>query len=196
FAFEMRDKPWMGAKDSVLEWLSDQTGFPVYVPGPKPTGTFTFISPRSNGVPKLYSLAEVIEILNNELHKQDLALVRGRNIFVVQEAEEKKPDKQASSGTPKEKAYTFEFVNKPWTSVFEWLAEQTGLPVTVHSIPSGTLTLISPEPDGRPKQHTLSEVIDLLNRQLAKQNLVLIRTTRAWVLIPLDRVLPVQQISP
>jgi RNA polymerase sigma factor (sigma-70 family) len=63
----LRDKPWVGERDSVLEWLSDQAGMPVCSsPLPtgaptflakvelapsslKPTGTLTFISPR--GVP-------------------------------------------------------------------------------------------------------------------------------------------------
>src|SRR5437870_2632135 len=42
-AFEMRDKPW----SQVLEWLADQTGLAVSTVY-KPTGTFTFIAPKSS----------------------------------------------------------------------------------------------------------------------------------------------------
>ena len=44
-AFEMRDKPWIGEKGSVLEWLGDQSGMPVSTSSAKPTGTLTYINP-------------------------------------------------------------------------------------------------------------------------------------------------------
>ena len=57
----MRDKPWIGEKGSVLEWLSDQTGLPTSTSSAKPTGTLTFISPRElDGKPKQYALPEVM----------------------------------------------------------------------------------------------------------------------------------------
>lgn len=88
-AFEMRDKPWIGDKGSVLEWLSDQTGMPVSISSAKPTGTLTFINPRTDGPPKQYSLAEVIDILNGELLKQKLILVRRARTFSIEPADEK-----------------------------------------------------------------------------------------------------------
>jgi type II secretory pathway component GspD/PulD (secretin) len=88
-AFEMRDKPWLGDKGSVLEWLSDQTGMPVSISSAKPTGTLTFINPRTDGPPKQYSLAEVIDILNGELLKQKLILVRRASTFSIEPADEK-----------------------------------------------------------------------------------------------------------
>ena len=88
-AFEMRDKPWIGEKGSVLEWLSDQTGMPVSTSSAKPTGTLTFINPSVSGVPKKYSLPEVIDILNGELFKQKLILVRRANAFSIEAADEK-----------------------------------------------------------------------------------------------------------
>ena len=88
-AFEMRDKPWIGDKGSVLEWLSDQTGMPVSISSAKPTGTLTFINPHADGPPKQYSLAEVIDILNGELLKQKLILVRRAHTFSIEPADEK-----------------------------------------------------------------------------------------------------------
>jgi type II secretory pathway component GspD/PulD (secretin) len=88
-AFEMRDKPWIGEKGSVLEWLSDQTGMPVSISSAKPTGTLTFINPHAGGPPKKYSLGEVIDILNGELLKQKLILVRRARTFSIEPADEK-----------------------------------------------------------------------------------------------------------
>jgi general secretion pathway protein D len=88
-AFEMRDKPWIGERGSVLEWLSDQTGMPVSTSSAKPTGTLTFINPSVSGVPKKYSLPEVIDILNGELFKQKLILIRRANAFSIEPADEK-----------------------------------------------------------------------------------------------------------
>jgi hypothetical protein len=88
-AFEMRDKPWVGERGSVLEWLSDQSGLPVSVSSAKPTGTLTFMNPRVDGAPKQYTLAEVIDILNGELFKQKLILIRRAKTFSVEPADEK-----------------------------------------------------------------------------------------------------------
>src|SRR5689334_15169965 len=88
-AFEMRDKPWIGERGSVLEWLSDQTGMPVSTSSAKPTGTLTFINPSVSGTPKKYSLPEVIDILNGELFKQKLILVRRPKMFSIEPADEK-----------------------------------------------------------------------------------------------------------
>src|SRR5947208_6564013 len=55
--FEFRDKRW----GDVLEWLSEQTGLPVMAVN-KPTGTFTFVAPKVNGVTREYTIPEVIDI--------------------------------------------------------------------------------------------------------------------------------------
>jgi type II secretory pathway component GspD/PulD (secretin) len=86
--FQFRDKPWIGERGSVLEWLSDQTGLPVSTSSAKPTGTLTFISPTMDGAPKKYTLPEVIDILNGELFKLKLILVRRAKTFSVEPADE------------------------------------------------------------------------------------------------------------
>jgi general secretion pathway protein D len=85
--FEMRDKPWVGGTGSVIEWLADQTGMPVSTSSAKPTGTLTFISPTVNGQPKQYAIPEVIDILNDELLKQNMILVRRAKTFTVEAAD-------------------------------------------------------------------------------------------------------------
>ncbi|HLJ97899.1 MAG TPA: secretin N-terminal domain-containing protein [Gemmataceae bacterium] len=88
-AFEMRDKPWSGEKGSVLEWLSEQTGLPVSLSRAKPAGTLTFINPRQGGAPRHYRLGEVIDILNDELFKQKLILIRRAKTFTIEPFDEK-----------------------------------------------------------------------------------------------------------
>ncbi len=86
---EMRDKPWTGERGSVLEWLSEQTGLPVSISRAKPTGTLTLVNPQRNGAAKPYTLPEVIDILNDELFKQKMILVRRAKTFTIEPIEEK-----------------------------------------------------------------------------------------------------------
>src|SRR5205814_1626163 len=97
--FEMRNKPWTGDKGSVLEWLSDQTGLPVSISSAKPVGTLTFVSPDA---PKQYTLAEVIDILNDELLKQKLILVRRAKTFTIQPLDERIDPAALPRVTPEE----------------------------------------------------------------------------------------------
>src|SRR5262249_18133542 len=76
-AFEMRDKPW----SAVLEWLADQTGIPVNAGPEKPTGTMTFIAPKS--APKEYTIPQVIDILNENLSQQKLLLIRREASYTI-----------------------------------------------------------------------------------------------------------------
>jgi hypothetical protein len=52
----------------------------------KPTGTMTFLSPR---VPQRYTLAQILDILNDELLKQKLLLIRRGRGFSIEPADEK-----------------------------------------------------------------------------------------------------------
>src|SRR4051812_36495467 len=65
YAFEMRNKPW----SAVIEWLCDHAGVP-FVGHVMPTGTFTFINPRVGGESRKYTIAEVIDIVNDGLLPQ------------------------------------------------------------------------------------------------------------------------------
>jgi general secretion pathway protein D len=79
-AFEMRDKAW----SAVFEWLGDQTGMPVIISNDiKPQGTLNFIAPKENGVAKKFTLPEIIDLLNDELLKQKMLLMRRANSITV-----------------------------------------------------------------------------------------------------------------
>jgi type II secretory pathway component GspD/PulD (secretin) len=83
-AFNMSEKPW----GSVLSWLADQTGKSI-ITQIKPTGSFTFISPKG----KLYTIPEVIDIINEALLSgsatQKYYLINGERTFTMVPADEK-----------------------------------------------------------------------------------------------------------
>src|SRR5947209_1421443 len=72
-----------------------------------------------------------------------------------------------------EKTLSFEFRNKPWPDVLEWLAEQSGLEVVTSQQPTGTVTFIAPK--NKAKKYTIPQVIDILNERLLSQKLLLVR---------------------
>jgi type II secretory pathway component GspD/PulD (secretin) len=96
-------------------------------------------------------------------------------------------DKARSAGELDRKAskdFTFEMQNKPWRNVLEWLADQSGVPLSTSALPAGTFTFIPPK--GNPHRFTLPQVIDILNESLAKQKYILIRCENSFLLLPSD----------
>jgi RNA polymerase sigma factor (sigma-70 family) len=81
YTFEMRDKPWA----AVFEWYADVSGLP-FVGNVKPTGSFTFVSPRPG---RRYTLAEITDVLNEALLAQKFILVRRPASFTVLPADER-----------------------------------------------------------------------------------------------------------
>jgi hypothetical protein len=62
--FEVRGAPW----GKVFEWLADEAKMPYASQYPPPPGTFTFINPKDGtGKPRLYSLLEAYDIINENL---------------------------------------------------------------------------------------------------------------------------------
>jgi type II secretory pathway component GspD/PulD (secretin) len=74
--------------------------------------------------------------------------------------------------------------DKPWGSVLEWLADQTGLTVNSNYKPTGTFTFIAPQRSTQ--QYSLPQVIDVLNEALAGQKYILIRGERSFTIVPAD----------
>jgi type II secretory pathway component GspD/PulD (secretin) len=96
----------------------------------------------------------------------------------VDKAREKgKVDRKASMD------FTFEMQNKPWRSVLEWLADQSGVPLSTSAMPGGTFTFVPPKGNSR---FTLPQVIDILNESLAKQKYILIRGENSFFVMPSD----------
>jgi type II secretory pathway component GspD/PulD (secretin) len=80
YQFAMDAKPWQ----QVLQWLSDTSGKPVVHDGARPTGNLTFIGPKN----KTYTLAEIVEILNEGLRRDNLRLVHGEKAYALTAANE------------------------------------------------------------------------------------------------------------
>ncbi|VTS06166.1 secretin N-terminal domain-containing protein [Tuwongella immobilis] len=85
-----------------------------------------------------------------------------------------------------ERTIAFEIRDKPWTSVLEWLSEQTGLPVITTVKPTGSFTFIAPKVGTKPRQYTLPEVMDILNEALINQKFLLIRREASFTIVPAD----------
>ncbi|MCI0680644.1 MAG: hypothetical protein L0Y71_00955 [Gemmataceae bacterium] len=98
----------------------------------------------------------------------------------------------ARTAGPKEKVYVIEFRNKPWSGIFEWLTDQTDLPlISDIPAPSGTFTYIHPKGTPlRPHKATLPEVIDIINEGLLAKKFILLRRATAFTLVPADDKIP------
>src|SRR5262249_35027972 len=83
---------------------------------------------------------------------------------------------------PAEKTISFEFRDKPWGSVLEWLRDVSNLPIISPYKPTGSFTFIPP----KGKSYTLPEVVDILNEGLVSQKYVLIRREQSFTLVPAD----------
>jgi type II secretory pathway component GspD/PulD (secretin) len=113
-------------------------------------------------------------------------------------AQEKKGDVKKPE-TPKvklsEKRVAFSASDMPWAKVLKWLSDQTEMPVISPFIPTGTFNFIAPKTkDGKAREYTIPEVIDILNRALlagpSTQKYLIIREEGAFVVYPADESIP------
>ncbi len=97
-------------------------------------------------------------------------------------------DKKDASSRPAAKTYTFAMTNKPWTEVCEWFADVTGLAYSGTYKPTWAFTFIPPTVNGKAKQYTIPEIVDILNEALADTppKAVLIRRAQTFTLLPAD----------
>jgi hypothetical protein len=65
-----------------------------------------------------------------------------------------------------------------WSTVMDWISEQTGLPLVTGFKPSGKFTYTGP----KGARYTVSKSIDILTRAMLLQNLLLIRREHYWIL--------------
>jgi hypothetical protein len=79
YDIEFNELPW----PKVMEWLRDETGFPVK--GKYPKGTFTFSAPKG----RKYTLPEVIDVINGGLLQKNYLVVRLPQSFLIVGASEK-----------------------------------------------------------------------------------------------------------
>jgi len=89
FSFSMQNKPWK----QVFEWFSDVTGL-AYSGSGGPTGTFSFTPPKLNGQEKKYTIAEIVDIINEAFTADKTAkyiLIRGSKTFSIVPADDPIP---------------------------------------------------------------------------------------------------------
>jgi RNA polymerase sigma factor (sigma-70 family) len=79
--------------------------------------------------------------------------------------------------------FTFEMRDQPWSKVFEWYSEASGLPLVTAHKPTGTFTFI---PAKGKRDFTLTEITDLLNEALLAQKYTLVRRPMSFTVLPAD----------
>src|SRR5262245_5405211 len=87
YVFEMRNKPWAG----VIEWLVDNTGLPFISDNTPPTGTFTYVAPRTGLNPKALTMSEIFDVVNENLIAKKFVLIRRPAAITLVPADEKIP---------------------------------------------------------------------------------------------------------
>ena len=102
-------------------------------------------------------------------------------------------DKSAGTEASKapEKTIAFSMSGKPWKEVFQWLTDQTGLPVVATTVPTDSFSFIAPAR----RTYTIPEVIDIINEGLLSnknQRTMLIRRPNNFVLVTAeDKIDPI-----
>jgi type II secretory pathway component GspD/PulD (secretin) len=105
----------------------------------------------------------------------------------------KNTDKTPGLKTPSDgqKRYAFEFRNKSWNSVFEWLSDATGVPYVGTITVPGTFTFINPRgPTGESKKYTIPEIVEIINDGLLQSKFIMIRRSTSFTVVPADEELP------
>jgi hypothetical protein len=93
--FHFAAAPWA----QVLDWLKDITGLPI-ISTTRPTGSLTFVPPKEpDGKNKKYTVAEIIDVLNESLLQQKLVIVRREGSIVIWSADERLPSELVKSVT-------------------------------------------------------------------------------------------------
>ena len=89
---------------------------------------------------------------------------------------------QKAKPTEEARGFTFEVRDMPWGKVFEWLAQETGLPVVGTSSPTGTFSFVPTAS----KKYTLGQVVDIINEGLMSKKHLLMRREQTFVIVPAD----------
>src|SRR5262249_8083662 len=88
---------------------------------------------------------------------------------------------------PAGKRYRIEFRDAPWADVLHWFAQVSGLSFNSPYKPTGKFTFVPPkDADGRVREYTIPEVVDLLNETLMPQNFLLVRRRNSFKVTPAD----------
>lgn len=89
------------------------------------------------------------------------------------------PAKQAPAREV-QKTFAFEFRDTPWDKILDWLADNSGgLPVVSSIKPQGTFNFVSPPG----KKYTLPQIIDILNRSLLANKIIILRNNTNFTVV-------------
>ena len=77
---------------------------------------------------------------------------------------------------------------KPWGTVFEWLADKSGLPFISRDVPTGSFNFIA----RKDQKYTIPQIIDIINDGLLLQNYVLIKRKTSFTVVPAGEIDPSQ----
>ena len=95
---------------------------------------------------------------------------------------------QAKVAQPPLKTYAFQYTNAPWAEVLEFLSKITDLPFIGAIRPTGSFTFISTlkGTDGKAKQYTVPEIIDIINESLLPQKFMIVRRMASITILAAD----------
>jgi len=111
-----------------------------------------------------------------------------RDAPVKEEPKQIEIKKEEAKAAPKQKLITFEFADTRWDDVIRWFVKESGLGfVGTDKPPTGSFSFTPPRgPDGKVKQYTITEVIDILNDAMLAKGYLLMRREGAFTVIPAD----------
>ena len=100
------------------------------------------------------------------------------------------PAKQAPAREV-QKTFAFEFRDTPWDKILDWLADNSGgLPVVSSIKPQGTFNFVSPPG----KKYTLPQIIDILNRSLLANKIIILRNNTNFTVVSNEDALTIARL--
>src|SRR5262245_20796242 len=114
-----------------------------------------------------------------------IALAACLGLLVVAPLPAQPAKKDATPTKAEPKRISFEFRDKRWNEVLDWLSQQTGLPI-VGTKPAGTFSFVP----AAGRTYTTAEVIDILNEALRSTSSKLVRRPNSIGIPPIDEPQP------
>ncbi|MCE9530042.1 MAG: hypothetical protein K8T89_02720 [Planctomycetes bacterium] len=123
--------------------------------------------------------------LKKEEPKQEEVKKEEPKLDVIKKDEPKKEETKKSEA--RAKLIAFEFADASWDQVIRWFSKESGLAfVSTVKPPPGTFQFLPPRVDGKVKQYTITEIIDILNDALISNGHILSRLDGYFTIIPVD----------
>ncbi len=118
-----------------------------------------------------------------------------------------RPKQNPQKGAPKDKApaekaelqkaqptYDIKFNGAKWDQVIDWFKDISGLTFIGPNMPTGTVSIVSPLVDGKPRRYTVGQLVDVLNEHLISEKWLLVRKEYSFLIHPADVPLPLESV--